>query len=335
METFAPAKGQNIPACWSDDDACPQCKSGRYLNQSMRLLASPCYHRMCEECVSNRFDAGPAPCPECHRILRKAEFYQPVFEDLTVENEVRIRHRLAMTFNKREEDFKSAPDYNAYLEMVEDMVIAYLHSDDTDELDARIERYKRDNQDNINKNRRKQQYEEKVQTARLEQDRRRRQQQLEEDRRQREDERREKAEVQLSMINELASSDKDAKDIVRKKMIQLKKSSLRQRSSARKAQADIESLLGTIDGGFDDDDDDEAMDDEAADAVPFDPAESPYAPVRIELRDKYDDANPAFRQPALAAAGVTREMHQRYMLEGAMAGLFVPPLAAAQDEAHE
>ncbi|KAJ1726068.1 TFIIH/NER complex subunit, partial [Coemansia biformis] len=71
MEVFAPAKSQSIPACRTEDDSCPQCKSGRYLNRNMKLLASPCYHRMCEECVSNRFDAGPAPCPECHRFLRK------------------------------------------------------------------------------------------------------------------------------------------------------------------------------------------------------------------------------------------------------------------------
>ncbi|KAJ1723019.1 hypothetical protein LPJ61_005867, partial [Coemansia biformis] len=135
--------------------------------------------------------------------------------------------------------------------------------------------------------------------------------------------------VKQSLINELASSDKDAKDIVRKKMAQLKKSSLRQRSTAGRMHADIEALLGSADDGFGGDDD---MDEDEDEAAPFDPAESPYAPARVDLRGKYDDPNPAFRQPTLAAAGVTREMHQRYVLEGAMAGLFVPP---AEHDAHE
>ncbi|KAJ2617369.1 TFIIH/NER complex subunit [Coemansia sp. RSA 1365] len=287
----------------------------------MKLLVSPCYHKMCEECVGNRFNAGPAPCPECHRILRKNDFYQPIFEDLTVENEVRIRQRMSMIYNKREDDFKSSKDYNAYLEMVEDHIIKLLYDVDTNEIDHLIERYKRENQASISKNRTKQQREEKLQRIISDQESIKRQQQREEYLKQLEDEKREKEQAKNSLINELATSDKDAKDIVKSKMVQLKKSSLSNRSASRKVQLDIESLLGNIDDGFGDDD----MDESEVDNGPFDPSESPYEAMKTELRDKYDDPNPAFRQGTLTAAGVTREMHQRYMIEGAMAGLFVPP----------
>ncbi|KAJ1796508.1 hypothetical protein LPJ75_007228, partial [Coemansia sp. RSA 2598] len=57
-------------------------------------------------------------------------------------------------------------------------------------------------------------------------------------------------------------------------------------------------------------------------------------PAKIALREKYDDPTPAFRQGNLAAAGVTREIHYRYLLEGAMAGLFEPPLANKTGEAN-
>ncbi|KAJ2792607.1 TFIIH/NER complex subunit, partial [Coemansia helicoidea] len=294
MEVFAPARAQSIPACRSEDDSCPQCKSGRYLNRNMKLLASPCYHRMCEECVSNRFDAGPAPCPECHRFLRKIDFYQPVFEDLTVENEVRIRQRLSMTFNKRREEFKGATDYDAYLEMVEDLVLGLLHEEDAGEIDRRIERYKRENQSSISKNQAKQKREDKIFEVTVLRERERRQQRRDEDQQLLEDEKRKKAEIKQNLINELATSDRDAKEIERKTMAQLKKSSLRNRAATRGMRADLDALLGAVDDGFGDDDD---MDEDEAEAAPFDPAESPYAPMLISLRSRYDDPNPALRQP--------------------------------------
>ncbi|KAJ1832664.1 TFIIH/NER complex subunit [Coemansia sp. RSA 2706] len=324
MEMFAPAKSQNLPDWRTEFDICPQCNTDRYLEKQMRLLVSPCYHRMCDKCVHNRFSTGPAPCPECPRILRKNDFYQPVFEDLTVENEVRIRQELALIFNKREDDFKSAKDYNAYLEMVEDLILKRLNDVEADETDDQIRQYKRENLASIAKNKTKQQREARLYQAVSQQERAKRQQQRAEYQKELEEERRAKAQIKSSLIDELATSDKDAKEIVKRQMIQLKKSSLSNRGSTRKMQVDIEALLGTIDEEFGADMDDE--DEELADGGPFDPAESPYEPMRVELRDKYEDANPAFRQGTLAAAGISREMHQRYMIEGAMAGLFVAPL---------
>ncbi|KAJ1751391.1 TFIIH/NER complex subunit [Coemansia sp. RSA 989] len=320
MEVFAPAYNQSIPAFSSDVDICPQCKSQRYLNKHMKLLVSPCYHKMCADCVNNRFNTGPAPCPECQRTLRKNDFYRPVFEDLTVENEVRIRQQMAQIFNKREEDFKTLKDYNAYLEMVEDLILKRLDGVESEEVDSQIEKYAKENQKSISRNKKKSQQEEKLQQILSHQERTKRKKQLEEYERELEEERRSKEEARNSLINELASSDKDVQEIVKKGMIQLKQSSLRTRGATRKMEVDVEALLGTIDEEFGED-----MEEEQVDAGPFDPSESPYAPIQIELRERYEDPNPAFRQGTLAAAGVTREMHQRYLLEGAMSGLFALP----------
>ncbi|KAJ2741913.1 TFIIH/NER complex subunit [Coemansia sp. BCRC 34301] len=320
MSVLASAIKQEIPAFQADDDTCPQCKSERYLNRPMKLLVGPCYHKMCEQCVSQRFDAGPAPCPVCERILRKAEFYQQIFEDLTVENEVRIRKRMAMTFNKRQEDFKLLKDYNDYLEMVEDITLKLLYDDDTDEAEFMIERYRRENTAIIERNQTKLRRDETIQRLALDQEQQRKQMQREEHLRLLADEEREKADIKNSLITALATSNMDAKDIVKAKMVQLKKSSLVTRSMTRSARFNVDDLLADMD-------DSNELDEDEANNAPFDPSESPYEPVNIKLLDKYDDPkNTAFRQGGLAAAGVTREMHQRYLIEGALAGLFVSPL---------
>lgn len=336
MSVLASAQKQDIPAFQANDDTCPQCKSERYLNKSMKLLVGPCYHKMCETCVLQRFDAGPAPCPVCQRILRKAEFYQQIFEDLTVENEVRIRKRMAMIYNKRQEDFKTLKDYNDYLEMVEELTLKLLDDTETDETDYVIEKYRRDNAASIEKNQSKFQREEKLQRMISEQEQLQRQKMRSEYRKQLEDEQREKNEAKDSVINALANSDRDANDIVQKsKMIRLKKSSLSNKKQQHKANLNIEALLNAVgadDGDFMEDDDEE----EEEDSGPFDPFDSPYQPFHVELRDKYDDPNPAFRQGNnLAAAGVSREMHQRYVIEGAMAGLFVKPLDASDKDSRQ
>ncbi|KAJ2006804.1 TFIIH/NER complex subunit [Coemansia thaxteri] len=319
MSVLASAHQQEIPAFQADDDTCPQCKSERYLNKPMKLLVGPCYHKMCESCVTQRFDAGPAPCPVCERILRKAEFYQQIFEDLTVENEVRIRKRMAMIFNKRQEDFKQLKDYNDYLEMVEDITLKLLYDEDTDEAEFLIEKYRRDNTALIVKNQTKLRREEVIQRLIFDQEQLKRQQQWEEQKKQYAKEEREKAEIKNSLITALATSTMDAKDIVKAKMIQLKKSSLSSRNAMRSVQFNYDDLLADVDDGND-------LDEGEAESAPLDPAESPYEPVNIELMDRYDDPFSAFRQGGLTAAGVTREMHQRYLIEGALAGLFARPL---------
>lgn len=92
------------------------------MNSKLRLLVSPCYHRMsvslrsarhsqtpfccctladhtalcrCESCIQRIFGLGPEPCPVCGQILRRAQFTTQTFENLAVQREVQIRNRIA------------------------------------------------------------------------------------------------------------------------------------------------------------------------------------------------------------------------------------------------
>ncbi|KAJ1678237.1 TFIIH/NER complex subunit, partial [Spiromyces aspiralis] len=120
MASLTAGTDQDIPP-YDPMDLCPVCQSNRYLNPDMKFLVSSCYHRLCESCVERLFGGGPAKCPVCGLVIRKGAFYRQIFEDLTVEKEVRVRKRVARIFNKRESDFKSLRAYNDYLEFVENI----------------------------------------------------------------------------------------------------------------------------------------------------------------------------------------------------------------------
>ncbi|KAJ2427017.1 hypothetical protein GGF41_001839, partial [Coemansia sp. RSA 2531] len=195
-----------------------------------------------------------------------------------------------------------------------------LYDDDTDEAEYMIDRYRRENTSIIERNQSKLLRDETIQRLAFDQEQQRKLQQREEHLRLLADEEREKTDIKNSLITALATSNMDAKDIVKAKMVQLKKSSLSARNSLRSTRFNIDDMLANMD-------DDDELDEDEANNAPFDPAESPYEPVNIKLLDRYDDPkNTAFRQGGLTAAGVTREMHQRYLIEGALAGLFVSPL---------
>ncbi|RKO96263.1 MAT1-domain-containing protein, partial [Caulochytrium protostelioides] len=111
---------------FGEEVSCPVCKADRFLNPSLKLLVSPCFHRMCEACINRIYTQGPAPCPTCQsdegktNILRKSNFVLQTFDNLDVEKEVGLRRHLSAVFNKRLEDFDGdLRAYNDYLEHVE------------------------------------------------------------------------------------------------------------------------------------------------------------------------------------------------------------------------
>ncbi|KAI8847052.1 CDK-activating kinase assembly factor MAT1-domain-containing protein [Chytridium lagenaria] len=132
------------------DESCPVCQSDRYLNPSLKLLVSPCYHKMCENCINRLFLAGPGPCPVCKQTLRKSNFVAQTFEDLYVEKEVQIRKRVGKYFNKRLEDFNGdLRKYNDYLEEVEEIMFNLINDVDVQATNERIERFRQENKDLI------------------------------------------------------------------------------------------------------------------------------------------------------------------------------------------
>ncbi|WWC91002.1 CDK-activating kinase assembly factor MAT1 [Kwoniella dendrophila CBS 6074] len=129
----------------TDQDVCPICHTDRQFNQNLRLLVSPCYHKMCESCIDRLFTLGPEPCPQCGRILRKVNFAHQTFEDLRVEKEVAVRRRMAQVFNKRSEDFESDKEYDNYLEEVEDLTFNLLNDIDVEKTESRITAFQKSN----------------------------------------------------------------------------------------------------------------------------------------------------------------------------------------------
>jgi CDK-activating kinase assembly factor MAT1 len=150
----------------SADDKCPQCKTDRYLNPKLRLLVSPCYHKVCESCLDRIFSLGPAPCPECGKTCRKNQFGVQTFQDLQVEREVDIRRRVGKLFNKRETDFATLQGYNNYLEEVESITFNLINDIDKEETERRIETYRDSNRASIQNNVRNQEAEAEMQRAR-------------------------------------------------------------------------------------------------------------------------------------------------------------------------
>ncbi|KAK4689893.1 CDK-activating kinase assembly factor MAT1, partial [Tremellales sp. Uapishka_1] len=136
----------------TDGDVCPVCHTDRQFNKNLRLLVSPCYHKMCESCIDRLFTLGPEPCPQCGRILRKVNFAHQTFEDLKVEKEVAVRRRMADNFNKRREDFETDRQHDDYLEEVEDLTFNLLNDIDLPATEARIAEFARENKDLIASN---------------------------------------------------------------------------------------------------------------------------------------------------------------------------------------
>lgn len=108
------------------DLSCPVCKSDSYLNPNIKILVSPCFHRLCEQCVYRIFSHGYAPCPQCQTPLRRINYISSTFEDIEVEREIKIRKLLHRNFERKEAEFKDTVEYNDYLEEFENLVFKLL-----------------------------------------------------------------------------------------------------------------------------------------------------------------------------------------------------------------
>lgn len=153
-----------------DDFACPRCRTTKFQNPSLKMMVNVCGHGLCESCVEllflkglylyvfygfislNHNVTGSGSCPDCKIPLRRNNFRVQLFEDATVEKEVDIRRRVLRDFNKKEEDFASLKEYNDYLEEIETIIYNLTNNIDVVNTNKRIEQYKRDNKDAIQKN---------------------------------------------------------------------------------------------------------------------------------------------------------------------------------------
>lgn len=130
------------PQTRMSEQQCPLCRSDSYLNPNIRILVSPCFHRLCEQCVYKLFAHGHAPCPTCQTPLRRINFIASSFEDLGVEREVRIRRLLNAAFARKPDEFGTMQEYNDYLEAFEDTVSELLEAESETSVKGRIAQIK-------------------------------------------------------------------------------------------------------------------------------------------------------------------------------------------------
>ncbi|XP_037956206.1 CDK-activating kinase assembly factor MAT1-like [Teleopsis dalmanni] len=135
-----------------EGQACPRCKTTKYRNPSLKLMVNVCGHTLCESCVDLLFLKGSGSCPECMVPLRRNNFRIQLFEDPQVEKEVDIRRRILRDYNKREDDFETLDDYNDYLEEIENIIYNLANNIDIINTNKRIETYKRENREIIQRN---------------------------------------------------------------------------------------------------------------------------------------------------------------------------------------
>ncbi|KAI9222291.1 CDK-activating kinase assembly factor MAT1-domain-containing protein [Blastocladiella britannica] len=136
---------------------CDACKKERNQNSddNERVFATPCLHRICSECrrdMTNRHNMH-CPVPNCGRYLRASDFQEPIFFDLGVDREVRVRKRIMGIYNKTLDDFGgSRHAYNDYLEEIEDIVYNLSNDVDVEETNKRVEAYHTEHKEAIRKN---------------------------------------------------------------------------------------------------------------------------------------------------------------------------------------
>lgn len=160
------------------------------------------------------FFIGSGPCPKCLIPLRRNGFKLQQFEDASVDVEVEIRKRILQDYNKTEDDFDNLDDYNDYLEEIEDIIYNLVRNINVAETKERIEHYKRENKEIIMRNRMKSKREEQALDDLIEEEKMHSQYKRDEVLRDEAEQRNKKLRVDAELIDSLAHSNSDAKDIV-------------------------------------------------------------------------------------------------------------------------
>lgn len=356
MSRKPPSGPAAINSSSNDDDAvCPVCKSNRYLNRDLKFLINPeCYHKMCSSCVDRLFTAGPAPCPivGCHRTLRKKNFKEAFFADLTIQRSTDIRRKVLAIFNRRQDDFETLRHWNDYLQNVEDLIFDLTDGNEKERIAAeeKLKMYSQGHKGEIEENRRE---DERMRDAEKERERK----ELADIRERRlnaarveEEEKLDLEKSKRDVLDRLANTDGDANAITQQaQRVILKKSSARRaaltntntnvdsRNSARPTSRGA-GTMGTEDlgGGFAI----RGLKKKAAPVIegPYDPFGGVVLePTMFVLQDdyQYEWLNEAKNNQAHTAGGYSlQEYYARTMFEAFSGlGVFIEDEANQRDEA--
>ncbi|KAJ3370869.1 TFIIH/NER complex subunit, partial [Kappamyces sp. JEL0680] len=161
----------------SNNDKCPVCLSEKYLNQNMKLLVSPCFHKV------------------------------------------------GKYFNKRPEDFDTLRAFNDYLEEAEDIIFNMINNVNVQETEEKIEKYRLENRELIERNIAKEKQEEKALHRVLAREKKEKVLRREAYEKQALEQSTLKRKEELDVINQLASAPegKDVEEILSKRAVSKKK----------------------------------------------------------------------------------------------------------------
>lgn len=157
---------------------------------------------------------GSGPCPKCLIPLRRNGFKLQQFEDASVDVEVETRKRILQDYNKTEDDFDTLDEYNNYLVEIEDIIYNLVRNINVIETKERIEQYRKENKDTIIRNRMKLKREEQALDELIEEEKMHTQFKRDEVLRDEAEQRNKKLRVDAELIDSLARSNSDAKDII-------------------------------------------------------------------------------------------------------------------------
>lgn len=149
---------------------CPQCGTSSVTNPRLQLLYSSCCgHCLCSDCIHTLFAAPTAtttkltlqtsttttPCPACAAPVTPRDFDPAPLSTQRYTKEVKLRQRLNRLLGSlRREDFGSEEEWEEWKEWKEDVVWLVVEGgskDDEKEAERRIDEWRKDNKDKLDK----------------------------------------------------------------------------------------------------------------------------------------------------------------------------------------
>ena len=144
-------------------DACAQCgaKQGTVTELTADEISfevnKTCGHKFCQNCIHDQFtNQGKRQftCARCSSMgrqvmVKREKLSKKSLDSIEADKDNRIRAKVKEIFNRREEDFPTLEEYNNYEEEVEDIIYNLVHELKVDEMNEKITKYKKDNEELI------------------------------------------------------------------------------------------------------------------------------------------------------------------------------------------
>uniref|UniRef100_A0A8R1E6C5 RING-type domain-containing protein n=1 Tax=Caenorhabditis japonica TaxID=281687 RepID=A0A8R1E6C5_CAEJA len=134
---------------------CKKCKSNEHTNRQLVMMINECGHPLCKNCVDNIYALNSGNCHVCNRLLRKNGFREQIYEDPLIDKETHLRRKLRRIYNLKADDFENLREFGDYQERFETLVYNLVFEDNVAETNAEIQAFEEKHKDQIDRNRRR------------------------------------------------------------------------------------------------------------------------------------------------------------------------------------